>query len=74
MTNPLEEFFGGIGNALDKAMNPAPTDAAVYEKDGELYIRFVYGDTSGGDINIVLPKKDMPAVVKGITEYLLKVK
>ena len=74
MSNPFEEFLGGIGNALDKAMNPEPTDAAVYEKDGKLYVKFVYGDTSGSDINIVIPKKDMPGLVKGMTEYLLNVK
>jgi hypothetical protein len=72
VTNPFEEFLGGIGNALDKALNPEPTDAAVYERDGKLYLRLVYGDTSGGDINIVLPKKDLSGLVKGITDYLLK--
>jgi hypothetical protein len=72
VSNPIGEFFGGLGNALNRAMNPEPTDAAVYEKEGKLYIRFVYGDTSGGDINIALPKKDLSSIAKGITDYLLK--
>ncbi len=71
MTNPFEEFFGGLGNALDKAMNPKPTDAAVYEKDGALHLKLIYGDTSGGDVNICLPDKDLRSIQAGIVNYLL---
>jgi hypothetical protein len=72
MINSFDELFDDARAAISRAMNPEPTDAAVYEKDGKLYIRFVYGDTSGGDINIVLPKKDLTSISKGIMDYLLK--
>jgi hypothetical protein len=72
MTNPFDEFLSDAASAVKRALNPNPTDAAVYEKDGDLYLRLIYGDTSGSDMNIKLPKKDLTSVVKGITDYLLK--
>jgi hypothetical protein len=72
MTNPFDEFFSDVASAAKRALNPDPTDAAVYEKDGKLYLRLLYGNTSGGELNIALPKKDLSSIVKGITDYLLK--
>jgi hypothetical protein len=74
MTNPLEDFLGGLGNALDKTLNPAPTDAAVYVRDGQLWMKLVYGDTSGMEINYPLPDKDLKSLQAGILSYLLEKK
>jgi hypothetical protein len=72
MTNPFEDFIGGVGAAVTKALNPNPTDAAVYAKDGHLYLKLIYADTSGTDLNIRLPEKDLKSIQQGILDHLLK--
>lgn len=72
MINSFDELFDAAGKALSQAMNPEPTDAAVYEKDGKLVLKLIYGNTSGGEVNIVLPAKDLKSMQQGILEYLLK--
>lgn len=72
MINSFDDLFDAAGAAISRAMNPEPTDAAVYEKDGKLVLKVVYGNTSGGELNITLPKKDLKSMQQGILEFLLK--
>jgi hypothetical protein len=72
VTNPVDEFFGTIGDAVNRAMNPEPTDVYADVKDGKFYLKIVYGNTSGGELSLYVPDKDLLAIQGKIIEHLTK--